>query len=117
MATFHGGKALTLTILRQRFWILGGANSIRHEIYKCIRCHRYKARAEKQQMGNLPQARISPSKPFTHCGVDYAGPFGIKMSSGRGCKTYKGYIALFVCMATKAVHLEAVGGLTAEAFI
>lgn len=117
LATLHGGNALTLTILRQRFWILNGANTVRFVLHKCVKCHRFKANPGQQVMGNLPEARITPSKPFSHSGVDYAGPYSIKMSGGRGCKTYKGYIALFVCMATKAVHLELVGDLTAEAFV
>lgn len=68
-------------------------------------------------MGNLPEFRVSLSIPFSHVGVDYAGPIHMKCSKGRGIKTFKGYIAVFVCMATKAIHLEAVSDLTTEAFL
>jgi hypothetical protein len=45
------------------------------------------------------------------------GPIQIKTTKGRGYNVYKGYIAVFVCMATKAFHLEAVSDLSSIAFI
>ncbi|GFT77646.1 integrase catalytic domain-containing protein [Trichonephila clavipes] len=59
----------------------------------------------------------SDERPFFSCGIDYAGPVLIKCNKGRGTKSTKGYIALFVCLATKAVHIEAVGDLTTDSFI
>lgn len=57
-------------------------------------------------MGNLPNTRLSPSRPFSISGVDYAGPFLIKDRKGCNYKTSKAYIALFVFFVTKATHLE-----------
>ena len=56
-------------------------------------------------------------RPFWSSGVDYAGPLQLRAWKGRGHKSYKGYVCLFVCMATRAVHLEAVSDLTAGAFL
>ncbi|GFR28978.1 hypothetical protein TNCT_306561 [Trichonephila clavata] len=67
-------------------------------------------------MGNLPKHRVTLERPFLSCGIDYAGPVLIKCNKGRGTKSTKGYIALFVCLATKAIHIEAVGDLT-DSFI
>lgn len=52
--------------------------------------------------------------PFAHCGIDYAGPIQIKCPNGRGQKSYNGYVAVFIYMPTKAVHVEAFSNLTAE---
>jgi len=68
-------------------------------------------------MGNLSKYSVAMSYPFLNTGIDYAGPYYIKCSKSRGQKTYKGYIAVFVCMATKAIHLEVVSDLTSDAFL
>lgn len=115
--TLHGGARLTLTYLRQRYWITGGLNSVKKQLRGCVKCARFNPRQQNQLMGDLPKSRVTPSRPFYHCGVDYAGPFEIKANKGRGIKTCKGYIALFVCMATKAVHLELVSDMSTPTFL
>jgi hypothetical protein len=70
-----------------------------------------------QLMGNLPSLRVNPAHPFLNCGVDYAGPFLIRQG-GRQSKTkVKCYAALFICLITKAIHIELVSDLTTESFI
>ncbi|XP_014218126.1 uncharacterized protein LOC106643918 [Copidosoma floridanum] len=49
--------------------------------------------------------------------MDYAGRTWILFSKGRGAKSTKGYLAIFVCMVTRAVHIEVVSNLTADSFI
>ncbi|GFX15118.1 integrase catalytic domain-containing protein [Trichonephila clavipes] len=68
-------------------------------------------------MSDSPSSRISLAPAFMHCGVDYAGPFQIKIIKGRGSKSFKTYIALFVCFTNRAIHLELVTDLSADAFI
>ncbi|XP_011859308.1 PREDICTED: uncharacterized protein LOC105556807 [Vollenhovia emeryi] len=68
-------------------------------------------------MGQLPLSRVTQARPFTHTGVDYAGPLTVKTWKGRGAKTTKGWICVFVCFSTSAVHLEAVSDYSTEGFI
>jgi len=68
-------------------------------------------------MGDLPTYRVSAAKAFTHTGVDYAGPIRITLARRRGQHTQKAYICLFVCMVTKAVHIELVSDLTSDMFL
>jgi transposase InsO family protein len=68
-------------------------------------------------MGNLPAERVAPTRAFLSCGIDFAGPFMIKTSMRRNAPLVKGYVCIFVCFSTKAVHIELVGDLSTTAFI
>lgn len=68
-------------------------------------------------MGDLPPERVTPAFPFQSIGMDYAGPFNILERKGRGARTNKCYLALFICFRYKCIHLEAVSDLSKEAFI
>ncbi|XP_037824460.1 uncharacterized protein LOC119612685, partial [Lucilia sericata] len=68
-------------------------------------------------MAALPSERSEISRPFTHTGLDFAGPFDIKSYSGRGFRMTKGYVCVFVCFSTKAIHLEATTDLSTSAFL
>lgn len=113
----HGGAQLMLNCIRQRFWILGARGRIRQFVRSCVVCFRQRPRCEVQLMGDLPRVRVTPSRAFSRSGVDYAGPMAYKSRAGRGFRTEKGYVSLFVCLATKAVHLEFVSDLTTNAFL
>ncbi|XP_071639832.1 uncharacterized protein [Temnothorax longispinosus] len=115
--TLHGGTQVTLAFIRQTYWIIGGRVKVKSFILKCVRCTRFRQQRAQQLMGQLPVERVIPSRAFLHSGVDYAGPFTLKTWKGRKAKTYKGYISLFVCLATSAIHLELVTDYTSEAFI
>ncbi|XP_070524006.1 uncharacterized protein [Cardiocondyla obscurior] len=118
---WHGGISLTLSTLRVHVWVIDGSNLVRKVVRNCIKCARFRSLPLSQQMGNLPVLRVNLDRAFSESGVDYAGPISIRRSSGRGQSACKGYVALFVCLATKAVslddHLEAVGDLSTEAFL
>ena len=113
----HGGTQLTLATLRQEVWIVRGRNEVRKEIRMCVQCTRYAARTPTQLMGDLPTAHVRSSHTFEKSGVDYAGPISVRLTKTRGKGTMKGYVCVFVCMVTKACHLELVEDLTSDAFI
>ncbi|XP_058789098.1 uncharacterized protein LOC131663049 [Phymastichus coffea] len=115
--SLHGGPTLTASVLLRYAWILGMRPLVKSLVNKCVKCQRHKPRLAQQLMGSLPAARVTPSRPFTTSGLDYAGPFQIRTSKGRGERAYKGYIALFVCFSTKAIHLKVVSDLTSATFI
>ena len=115
--TLHGGSQLTLCNLRVKYWILKGRLAIRKVISSCTICLRYTAKSLSQQMGSLPKDRTAVAYPFEKSGVDLAGPFKIRLAETRGRGTQKGYICLFICLSTRAVHLEVVEDYSSNAFI
>ena len=50
-------------------------------------------------------------------GVDFAGPFVIKVYNGRAGRITKGYVCVFVYFATKPIHLEPTSDLSTQAFM
>lgn len=114
---YHAGPSLTLAMLRSRFWIPSAMRLIKGLLSKCVTCFRRRPKPHQATMGPLPAARVTPGGAFQQTGVDYAGPITIRDSLRRKSGTSKAYICLFVCMATKALHLELVSSLTTEAFL
>lgn len=66
-------------------------------------------------MGDLPPERVTPTFPFLNTGVDLCGPFQYRKL--RKAPSTKCYIAIFICLATKAIHVEMVYDLSTDAFI
>ena len=62
----------------------------------------------------LPQFRLEEAPPFTHTGVDFAGPLYVKQPDGASSEVW---ICLYTCSVVRAVHLDLVPDLTTAAFI
>lgn len=86
---------------------LSARDLIRGIIRKGVRCNRLSPRSTNYLMEQFPPARVNVQSPE---------PFYVK---DKVCckKATKVYLCLFVCLATKAVHLELATNLTTEAFL
>ena len=110
----HMGPDYVLTRLRAKFRVIGGRSAVRNVISKCIDSARRKnARPLQQVMYPLPEKRGTPSFPFQYVGLDYFGPFYCKVLR----QHFKRYGCVFVCLATRAIHIECVNSLEAAAFL
>lgn len=113
----HTGVQTTLNAIRQEFWPLHGTNAVKGIIRKCVSCFKFRPQAISHIMGNLPSTRVTQARPFANTGIDFCGPFHIKLNKRRNSSTMKMYIAVFVCLSIKAVHMEVVDDLTTESFL
>lgn len=115
--TLHGGLQQTLRLLRDEFWIVRGIMAVKRILKQCVTCFRDKCRPAKQQMADLLGPQVQPNRPFSHTGVDFAGYFEVKTSTRKNAGFVKCYVSLFICLTTKAMHLELVHDLSTRAFI
>lgn len=117
-----------IAYLRRLFWMNRMRQIVKSTVHKCTNCVRFDQTQNEQLMGDLPASRVTQSPCFSRTGVDFAGPFNIRRQKGRPpatdrcskeptCSTIKAWIAIFVCLTTRAVHIEVMIGLTIEEFL
>lgn len=113
----HAGSQTVLASLRNKFWPINGKNVVRGILRKCLRCYKTNPAIVVPRMGDLPRSRLTPARPFSSVGIDFAGPILIKDGTLKNRKLVKSYICIFVCFVTKAVHIELAGDLTTDTFL
>lgn len=114
----HCGVLQLLACVREHYWPIAGRSIARGIVHSCVKCFRSNPKSYNPLMGDLPIKRLQANLPvFSYVGIDYAGPILIKDRKLRNSKQIKSYICLFICMVTKAIHLEVVTDLTTDAFI
>ena len=111
----HMKTAATLTEFRSRFWVSKGRQYVKKVLKQCLICRKFNGKPyHDPPSAPLPHFRVSEAPPFSHVGVDFAGPLYTKGDQGTMSKCY---IVLFSCCITRAVHLELIHDLTAFSFI
>ncbi|XP_049874134.1 uncharacterized protein LOC126372431 [Pectinophora gossypiella] len=113
----HAAPQMLLFTIRDNWWPVGGRDLARKIVHECVTCTRLRAKTLSPIMGNLPEERLTPGFPFLRCGVDYFGPVLTLNRKGRGARTVKAYVAVFICFTTRAVHLELVCDLSTDAYL
>ncbi|XP_053964222.1 uncharacterized protein LOC128867152 [Anastrepha ludens] len=112
----HAGPRSLLAYIRLQYWPIGGRKTVSNVVSKCTLCFRAKPHLAEHIMADLPEDRVNSSYAFMVTGVDYCGPFHYK-NEIRNKQLIKCYICIFICFATKAVHLELVADLSTKAFL
>ena len=107
----HCGRNHMLAKLREQYWLIHAPSAIRKIISKCVTCRRHMSKVEEH---SLPKDRIIPDEPpFSRVGVDYFGPFEVKVKRSH----VKRYGVIFTCLASRAVHLEVAASLDTDSYI
>ena len=114
LSTLHGGVAMTMAKVRERYWVPKLRRLVKQVRSKCFGCVRVRAEAYKNPPPEkLPTTRTQGTTPFQVVGVDYAGPirYVTKNKAER-----KAYLLLYGGSLTRAVHLEVLKSMETSAF-
>ena len=96
--TLHGGVGLTMSRIRERYWVPRLRSLSKRVIKRCHGRHGFQVRAAaRPPPGNLPRDRTEGSRPFQVVGVDFAGPIKYRVIQK---KEGKAYITLYACSLT-----------------
>lgn len=108
----HQMENATIAAVRQLFWVPQLRVLVRSIRQNCQACKIRTAKPSPQSLGQLPPDRLTPYvRPFTNTGLDYFGP--VEVTIGR--RREKRWVALFTCLAIRAVHLEIASDLSTDA--
>ena len=111
-SNYHEGTEYVRSTLHQKYWIHGLRNALRKVKMKCVKCREQQVGGVQPFMADQPKERLEEGVfPFANTGVDYFGPFERRFMR----KSMKHWCCLFTCLTTRAVHVEVVPSLEADA--
>ena len=116
----HQGRYITLAAIRNAgFFIHGIRGVVSSFIRNCVTCSKLRGKPLSPKMADLPPDRVQESPPFTNVGIDLFGPYLITdgTSTRRNSATKKVWGVIFICLVTRAIHIESVPGLDTVSFI
>ena len=114
----HRGVKQTLTEIRSNYWIPRGRNYVKRLLHSCVVCRKLNARHyEYPEHSDLPELRFDDKYPFSSTGVDYCGPLFCLPVYGHKDSTFKAWIVIYTCTATRAIILDVVNDMKAVTFI
>ena len=83
----------------------------------CVLCKKWRGNPGVQFTADVRASRVDfPNSPFTLTAVDYFGPITTKAGFRRG-RREKRYGVVFICLQTRAVHLEVAQSLSTDDFL
>lgn len=106
----HAGLQIMMSKLREKYWIVHMRRQVKNVIRSCVVCSRFTCKKTEVPTAPLPEDRVKTASIFQVVGIDLAGPFFLKDGS-------KAWMVLFTCAVYRAIHLELVTSLSAEAFL
>ena len=117
--TYHQGRHITHgAIIKHGYFLEGSRRLIQSALKNCVTCRKLRGPLATQQMADLPPDRLACTPPFTHTALDVFGPFtatnGPRTRANKSTK--KLWAIIFVCLPSRAIHLEPLDSLSTDSF-
>ena len=115
----HQGRVITLSAIRAAGFYCDNMRKIVSSIIQsCVICKKLRSIPKVPFMSDLPTIRLEEVPPFTNVGIDLFGPFLVyEGAQTRRCNpNKKRWGVLFICLVSRAVHVETVPGLDGSSF-
>ena len=110
----RGGVSITITALRQVYWIPSARQYIRKLLWRCFTYTKLLGKPNRApDPPPLPKICVTESLPITVTGVDFTVALYIKDRTEES----KMYICVFICATASALHIEVVTDLTVDTFL
>jgi len=62
----HASRRVTMSVIRQKYWVIHCRSTIKRVIHSCIPCVRSQKELCQQVMADLPAARVTMAPVFAH---------------------------------------------------
>lgn len=105
----HGGVSITLTKFCEHFWIFRGRQSIKKVIRHSIFYREFRLKPASAPVAPLPSDRV----PLQSSGHWLQSPLYVHIEG----TTPKRHVILFICTASRAIHLELISDMSTEALL
>ena len=100
------GLENTLNRVLCDYWVIKGHQTVKKIVSKCVICKVIQGKTLLPP--STAKLRVYFEFPFENVGLDYAGPLYTRDIYSSNKETYKSYILIFTCAATRNTHLELV---------
>ena len=110
----------TLTELRQKYWICRGRNFVRKILRECTICRKVDGKSyQYPPTPALTPLRLNDERAFATTGIDNFGPIFVRnvFIESDEKVMHKAWVTLYTCAASRAIILDLVPRMNADAFI
>ena len=112
----HSGRDSTVAMFRNEYYIKRATKKAKAVRERCTKCRKEDQKAVSQKMGKVPLISLKEAPVFQFTQLDLIGPWKVRGEVNKRT-TGKCWACIFVCLASKAVHIEIICGYSTDNFL